>query len=215
MGAATITDLPDGRMPASGPGAMAAGQPGWVRLTHWVNVIAVLILIPSGWRIYNASPIFDFRFPASITLGGWLGGALLWHFAAMWLLFANGIVYLVLTVATGRLRRRFLPLTPRQLIADFVGALRGRLVHDDLSHYNAVQKAAYLGAIALLVLVVLSGLAVWKSVQLPLLRELMGGFDSARVVHFIAMAGLSFFIVVHVVMVVLVPKTLRLITLGR
>jgi thiosulfate reductase cytochrome b subunit len=198
--------------PKAGGGVV---QPGWVRITHWLNVIAVLVLVTSGWRIYDASPIFAFRFPKEITLGGWLGGALLWHFAAMWLLAANGLVYLVLNFATGRWRVRFLPLTPRQLLADFSAALRGRLAHEDLHRYNAVQKAAYLGAIGLLVLVVLSGLAVWKSVQLPLLRELMGGFDSARVVHFFAMAGLVLFFVVHVVMVALVPRTLRLMILGR
>lgn len=209
-------------MAASGPGAPghargAAGvlQPAWVRLTHWLNVIAVLVLILSGWRIYNASPIFDFRFPKEITLGGWLGGALLWHFAAMWLLAVNGLIYLGLNLATGRLRARFWPLTPRQIVADLLAALRGRLGHDDLSHYNAVQKAAYLGAVALLILVVLSGLAVWKSVQFPVLRELMGGFDNARIVHFFAMAGLVLFLLVHVVMVALVPKTLRLMILGR
>ena len=190
-------------------------QPGWVRLAHWLNALAVLVLVASGWRIYNASPIFAFKFPRDLTLGGWLGGALLWHFAAMWLLAVNGLVYLLLNLGTGRLRRRFFPLSPRALVGDFVDALRGRLAHDDLAHYNAVQKAAYLGAIALLVLVVLSGLAVWKSVQLPLLRELMGGFDNARVVHFFAMAGICVFAVVHVVMVALVPRTLLVMLRGR
>ncbi len=204
--------------PVAAPAAQGNGapiQPVWVRITHWLNVLAVLVLVTSGWRIYNASPIFDFRFPKEITLGGWLGGALLWHFAAMWLLFGNGIAYLVTNIASGRLRRRFFPLTPAAILRDLLDALRGRLGHEDLRNYNAVQKFAYLGAVALLVLVVLSGLAVWKSVQLPLLRELMGGFDSARVVHFLAMAGLVFFTVVHVAMVALVPQTLRLMIRGR
>jgi thiosulfate reductase cytochrome b subunit len=190
-------------------------QPGWVRVTHWLNALAVIVLVLSGWRIYDASPIFAFTFPGGITLGGWLGGALLWHFAAMWLLFANGLVYLLLALGTGRLRSRFFPLAPRQVVADLAAALRGRLGHEDLGAYNAVQKAAYLGAIVLLVLVVLSGLAVWKSVQFPLLRAFMGGFDNARIVHFAAMAGIVAFFVVHVVMVALVPKTLRLMVLGR
>jgi thiosulfate reductase cytochrome b subunit len=204
----------DGAVPrVAGP--PRAIQPAWVRVTHWLNVLAVLMLVTSGWRIYNASPIFAFRFPKDITLGGWLGGALLWHFAAMWLLAVNGLVYLVLNIASGRLRRRFWPLSLRQIGADLAAALQGRLAHDDLRQYNAVQKAAYLGAIALLVLVVLSGLAVWKSVQLPLLRELMGGFDNARVVHFFAMAGLVLFTLVHVIMVAVVPRTLLLMIRGR
>jgi len=200
---------------ASPPRRPVTVQPAWVRLTHWLNVLGVLVLMTSGWRIYNASPIFDFKFPKDLTLGGWLGGALLWHFAAMWLLAANGLVYLALNLLTGRLRRRFFPLRPREVLGDFVAALRGRLAHDDLAHYNAVQKLAYLGAVALLVVVVLSGLAVWKSVQLPLLRELMGGFDNARVVHFLAMAGIAFFVLVHVVMVALVPRSLLLMIRGR
>ena len=210
-------------LPASSAGGELPGrsvraatiQPAWVRIAHWLNALAVLVLVASGWRIYNASPIFAFKFPKDLTLGGWLGGALLWHFAAMWLLALNGLLYLAANLASGRLLRRFWPLSPREVLADFLAALRGRLAHDDLSRYNAVQKLAYLGAIALLILVVLSGLAVWKSVQLPLLRELMGGFDNARVVHFFAMGGIVAFAVVHVVMVVLVPKTFLLMIRGR
>ncbi len=190
-------------------------QPAWVRISHWLNALAVLLLVTSGWRIYNASPIFDFRFPKELVLGGWLGGALLWHFAAMWLLAVNGTVYLLLNVLSGRLQRRFLPLTPRQFLADMWAALRGHLAHEDLTHYNAVQKAAYLGAWAILVLLVLSGLAVWKSVQFPLLREIMGGYDNARVIHFFAMTALVFFSAVHIFMVAVVPKTLRVMILGR
>lgn len=201
-------------MTESAPTA-AAIQPLWLRLCHWLNALAVVILVLSGWRIYNASPIYAFRFPASLTLGGWLGGALLWHFAAMWLFFANGLAYLLLNLVTGRARRRFLPLGPRALVADLRAALAGRLAHEDLAHYNAVQKASYLGAIALCVLAVLSGLAVWKSVQLPWLRTLMGGFDNARVVHFLAMGGISAFVAVHLAMVVLVPRTLVTMFRGR
>ena len=190
-------------------------QPAWVRLAHWLNVLAVLILVTSGWRIYNASPIFDFKFPKDLTLGGWLGGALLWHFAAMWLLAVNGLVYLAGNIASGRLGRRFWPLSPRAVVADLIAALRGKLAHDDLAHYNAVQKLAYLGAIALLILVVLSGLAVWKPVQLSPLRELMGGFDNARIVHFVAMSGIVAFVVIHVIMVALVPRSFLLMVRGR
>ncbi len=190
-------------------------QPAWVRITHWLNALAVLVLITSGWRIYNASPIFAFRFPKEITFGGWLGGALLWHFAAMWLLAVNGVIYLAINVISGRLRQRFWPLSAHRILADLRAAVHGRLAHEDLRQYNAVQKFAYLVAIALLVLVVLSGLAIWKSVQLPLLRELMGGYDNARVVHFFAMAGVVLFTLVHVTMVAVVPKTLRVMVFGR
>lgn len=191
-------------------------QPAWVRVTHWINALAVVLMVMSGWQVYEASPIFRFiRFPSAITLGGWLGGALMWHFAIMWLLIANFLVYLGLNLASGRLRRKLLPLSVRSLVTDLVAALRGTLGHEDLSHYNAVQKFAYLVAIVDILLLILSGLAIWKSVQFPLLRTLMGGYDNARVVHFVAMSVLVAFLVVHVVMVALVPRSLLLMIRGR
>ena len=190
-------------------------QPLWLRLNHWINFAALVIMVLSGWRIYNASPIFAFRFPNAITLGGWLAGALLWHFAAMWLLFFNGVMYLFLNVVTGRFRSRFFPLRIRDVMADLMAALKGTLTHDSLSEYNAAQKLAYLFVIADVILLVLSGLVVWKPVQFPLLRTLMGDYDNARVVHFCAMAALLLFFVVHVVMVALVPRTLVTMIRGR
>lgn len=190
-------------------------HPLWLRLSHWINLAALVVMVLSGWRIYNASPIFAFSFPKQITLGGWLGGALLWHFAAMWLVFFNGLVYLLLNIATGRFRNKFFPLRLRELLRDFAAALKGRLAHDTLAEYNAVQKLAYLFVIADIILLVLSGLVVWKSVQFPLLRELMGDYDNARIVHFVAMAALLGFVAVHVVMVALVPRTLVMMIRGR
>lgn len=190
-------------------------HPLWLRVWHWLNALAVVILVLSGWRIYNASPFFDFAFPKGVTLGGWLGGALQWHFAAMWLLFFNGIAYLLMNTLTGRWQRQYFPLTVRQLCADFLAALKGKLVHDDPSHYNAVQRAAYLFVILDLIVMVLSGLVLWKSVQFPLLRELMGGYEAARRVHFTAMALLVGFFIVHVVMVALVPRTFITMIRGR
>ena len=188
----------------------------WLRITHWLNAFAVLIMVTSGWQIYDASPIFrQITFAPAITLGGWLGGALQWHFAAMWLLVANFIVYLAMNVITGRLRRRMFPLSIKSIFTDTGAALRGKLGHDDLTHYNAVQKLAYLAVIADIVIVILSGLAVWKSVQFPLLRALMGGYDNARVVHFVGMSFLVVFFVVHIVMVALVPRSLVLMIRGR
>lgn len=191
-------------------------QPAWVRIAHWLNVLAVLILMLSGWRIYNASPLFpDFIIPRDITLGGWLGGALQWHFAAMWLLFFNGLFYLAMNTATRRFAGKFFPLGPRAVLRDLRAALTGKLHHADLSQYNAVQKLAYLVVILDLVILVLSGMAIWKSVQFPLLRTLMGGYDAARFVHFFAMSALAAFIVVHLVMVALVPRSLLTMIRGR
>jgi thiosulfate reductase cytochrome b subunit len=190
-------------------------HPGWLRVTHWLNALAVLIMVMSGWQIYDASPLFSFEFPHAITLGGWLGGALLWHFAAMWLLFANGVFYLIMGFVSGRFRRQLLPLRPTQVWRDFLAALRGRLAHDDLTQYNAVQKLAYLVAILDLVVIVLSGLVVFKHVQFPHLSALMGGYEGARRVHFFGMALLLAFVLVHVAMAAAVPRTILAMIRGR
>jgi thiosulfate reductase cytochrome b subunit len=186
-----------------------------VRITHWVNALAILAMVMSGWKIYNAAPIFDFSFPNDITLGGWLGGALQWHFAAMWLLALNGMLYLAYGLLSGHLRRRMFPLSPGAMLRDILDALRGRLAHDDLSVYNSAQKAAYLGAIALAVGLILSGLAIWKPVQLYWLASLMGDYEGARLVHFFCMAGIVVFVVVHVAMVLLVPRTFLTMITGK
>jgi thiosulfate reductase cytochrome b subunit len=189
--------------------------PLWLRISHWLNALGVILMVMSGWRVYNASPLFSFSFPNSITLGGWLGGALQWHFAAMWIIFLNGCFYLLSNVVSRRLFTKFLPVSPRAFVADLVAAFRGKLSHDDLKTYNAVQRAAYLFIILDLVILVLSGLVLWKSVQLPLLRDLLGGYETARRIHFFAMSGLVAFLGVHVVMTAFVPRTLVAMIRGR
>ena len=132
-------------------------QPAWVRAVHWTNAFAMVLMIMSGWQIYNASPLFDFTFSKSITLGGWLGGALLWHFAAMWLLMVNGLIYLTVGLATGRFRKKLLPITPEGVISDTKAALTGKLSHEDLTKYNQVQKLLYAGVIVIVTLILMGG----------------------------------------------------------
>jgi thiosulfate reductase cytochrome b subunit len=200
-------------MSATAPSATI--HPGWVRVCHWINAIAILMMIGSGWQIYDASPLFDFiSFPRSIALGNWLGGALLWHFAAMWLLVVNGIVYVALGLASGRFRRKLLPIYPSHVIADIKAALTFKLAHDDLSHYNAVQKVLYASIILTGVVIVASGLSIWKPVQFQELTALFGGYDFARYVHFVAMAAIVGFLVVHVALALIVPKSLRAMVTG-
>jgi thiosulfate reductase cytochrome b subunit len=190
-------------------------HPAVVRVTHWINALAILVMVASGWRIYNASPLFDFKFPKDLTLGGWLAGGLQWHFAAMWLLALNGLVYLLYGFASGRFRRRLLPITIGGILKDVSNALRGKLAHDDLTVYNTAQRAAYVAIILAIVVLVFSGLAIWKPVQLQWLASLMGGYEGARLVHFLAMATVVFIAVVHVVMVILVPRTFPSMITGR
>jgi thiosulfate reductase cytochrome b subunit len=196
-------------------GAAANVHPLWVRVTHWINALAMLVMIGSGWQIYNASPLFDFSFSTDFTIGGWLAGALLWHFAAMWIVVLNGLVYVTLGIATGRFRRKLLPIRPRELVADLIAAVTFKLSHADLSVYNAIQKLLYLGVIGAGVVIVLSGIAIWKPVQYQELTALFGGYDTARYVHFFAMSSIVAFLVVHVVLAVIVPKSLRAMIIGR
>ncbi len=190
-------------------------HPAVVRITHWINAFAILVMVVSGWRIYNADPLFPFKFPNELTLGGWLAGALQWHFAAMWLLALNGLVYLLYGLVSGHLRRKLTPLTPAAVLRDIRDAFRGKLAHDDLSVYNAAQRAAYLVAIVLLVLLIVSGLVLWKPVQFYALGMLMGDYEGVRYVHFFAMAALVAFVFVHVIMVALVPRTFPSMFTGR
>ena len=199
----------------SAPPARPVIHPRWLRITHWVNALAMIVMIGSGWQIYNASPLFPFMFPTQITLGGWLAGALLWHFAAMWLLVVNGIVYVALGLITGRFRRKLLPIRSAEVAADMKAALTFRLAYADLTVYNAVQRLAYVGVLLAGVLVVLSGLALWKPIQLQELAWLFGGYEGSRYVHFFAMAAIVGFVVIHVVMALIVPRSLRAMLTGR
>ena len=190
-------------------------HPAVVRASHWINVIAMVIMVTSGWRIYNAAPVFPLKFPAAITLGGWLGGALQWHFAAMWLLAINGLVYLAYGTASGHFRTKLFPISPRAVLEDVLAAARGKLTHGDLTVYNAGQRAAYVTLILAMTVLVISGLAVWKPIQLQTLAALLGGYEGARVVHFLAMALSVLIVVAHVVMVAFVPKTFPTMITGR
>lgn len=186
-----------------------------VRLTHWVAAAAMLCMIGSGWQIYNASPILPFTFPPWATLGGWLAGGIAWHFAAMWVLMAAGLVYLAHGFASGHFRRDIRPQGVRRTAQDFALALRLRL-HHRAGAYNAVQRLFYTGVLVVATLAVLSGLAIWKPVQLGWLSWLLGGYDVARRIHFTMMALIVAFLIVHLTLVAIVPSTLvGMITGGR
>ena len=185
-----------------------------VRITHWLNAVAVVVMIGSGLQIHNAYPILPFQIPSFLTIGGWLGGALLWHFAFMWLLVANALLMFSFGVLSGRYRRKLLPITPSAVVGDVKAALTGKLGHGDLSLYNAVQKVMYLGVLAAIVLVIISGISIWKPVQFQVLTALFGGFQGARLVHFLSMAAILGFLVIHIIMSLLVPASLRAMIRG-
>lgn len=202
-------------------------HPLFVRFTHWINAIAIIIMIGSGWHIYNNHPIIEgFMFPRWAVLGGdpeltyrlnkdvGFGNALLWHFAAMWVFFINGTAALIYGFATGRLQSRWLPIRPGEVWHDFREALRFHLAHDDPRMYNGVQKLSYVGVLLAAFLVFLSGLAIWKPVQFSWLTWMFYDFQGARLAHFIGMILIVLFLVVHVSLAFLVPKTLVGMTKG-
>lgn len=180
-----------------------------LRIMHWTNAVVMIIMIGSGWKIYNDEVIFGFlHFPQEIVLGVWAQHALQWHFFGMWILVINGLAYLAYGLATGRFARLLFPIRPREVVQEMVAALTFRLKHQDLTHYNAVQKLLYVGVITIIIVQVASGLAIWKPVQFSGLVGLFGGFQAARLVHFLGMTAIVLFLVVHVTLALLVPRTL-------
>jgi len=182
---------------------------------HWLNALAIVILILSGWKIYNDEVLFGWlHFPEWMTMGGEAQGGLQWHFFAMWLLMANGLCYLVYGIWTGRFRRQLFPIPPREVLSNIRDALAFRLSHQNITRYNAVQKLLYAGIIAVVVVQVLSGWAVWKPVQLSELAAVFGSFQGSRLVHFMGMAAIVAFLVVHVALALVVPKTIVAMVTG-
>ena len=199
-------------MTARQPAAEVGGRrlhPWPVRVMHWINAVAMIVMIGSGWGIYNDDVLIPgVHFAHWMRLGGWAAESLQWHFAAMWLLMANGLAYLVYGFATGRLRERLLPIRVAEVIQTVRDTLRFHVAHEDLTVYNAVQKILYIVVIAAGVSQVLTGLAIWKPVQFAGLVSLLGGFQGARIVHFLGMSVIVGFLLVHVALSLLVPQTL-------
>ena len=180
-----------------------------VRIMHWINALAMFIMIGSGWKIYNDEVIFGWlHFPEALTIGHWAQHGLQWHFFGMWLIVLNGLSYLTYGLVTGRFKRMLLPVRWSELIATIKDALRFRLSHDDPTHYNTVQKLLYIGVICAGILIVISGLAIWKPIQFSELLALFGSFQNARLVHFLCMTAIVLFIAVHISLALLVPHTL-------
>ena len=180
-----------------------------VRIMHWINVVAMFVMVGSGWGIYNDYVIIPgFAFPDNVRLGDGAESSLLWHFAGMWLLGLNGLCYLIYGFATGRFRERLLPIRVADIMATIRETLRLHLAHEDLTTYNAVQKLLYIVVILAGISQVVTGLAIWKPVQLSELVTLLGGFQTARVIHFLGMSVIVGFVLVHIALAVLVPRTL-------
>ena len=184
-------------------------HPAVVRIMHWINAGAMIVMITSGWGIYNDDVIIrGLHFAHGIRLGDWAAWSLNWHFAGMWFLALNGLAYLVYGAVTRRLWERYLPIRPSEFIRTIWDTLHFKIKHEDLTTYNAVQKVLYIVAILASISQVVSGIAIWKPVQFSGLVGLLGGFEQARVIHFAGMAIIFGFLLVHVALALLVPQTL-------
>ena len=201
-----------------------------VRVTHWVNVIALPLMVASGLRIFNAYPAFARKgetfccypfegksIPAAFTFGGWLAGARHWHFAVMWLLVINALIYLGFLYLHGEWR----DLAPRrgdvhrawEMIQFYAFARRD---HPHQGKHNTLQKSAYFAMPIIAAIIVLSGISIWKPVQLHWLTMLFGGYVWARYVHFVAMIVLVGLVLGHVFMVFAVdPYSIPSMITGR
>jgi len=187
-----------------------------VRIMHWTNAVAIILMILSGWKIYNDDIIFSWlHFDEDFTLGGEAQGALQWHFAIMWILAINGLCYVLYGLFSGRFRRMLLPFSIAGLFADIKAAITFTLDHGDLTKYNMVQKLLYGGVIVVVILQVVSGLALWKPIQFSWLIPLFYSFQGARLVHFILMTAIVLFILIHVALALTVPQTLVAMITGN
>src|SRR5271165_1586388 len=186
-----------------------------LRIMHWINAVAMLIMISSGWKIYNDDVILGWlHFPEALTLGHWAQHGLQWHFFGMWILALNGIAYVTYGLVTGRFRRMLFPIRWRELLKDMYDAVHFRLAHDDPTHDNAVQRLLYVGILLVGVLIVITGLVLWKPIQFSELTALLGGFQTVRIIHFLCMSAIVLFLIVHVTLALLVPRTLVAMVTG-
>jgi thiosulfate reductase cytochrome b subunit len=176
---------------------------------HWINAAVMMVMITSGWGIYDDDVIIHgLHFSGFWRLGDWAAWSLNWHLAGMWFFGINGLVYLIYGLVTGRFRERLLPIRWRDIIHTVIDTLHFKFAHEDLTVYNAVQKILYIVVIFAGIDQVLTGLAIWKPVQFSGLVTLFGGFQSARVFHFAGMVVIVGFLILHVVVAFLVPKTI-------
>jgi Ni/Fe-hydrogenase b-type cytochrome subunit len=192
------------------PVLAAYEHPRVVRFAHWLNAISLFVLIASGLRIFRAFPSFGskvpqkvlLKVPEKLTLGGWLGGALQWHFTFMWIFVSTGLIYVVYQLFSGNYRQVL--FMPRDVSGVWPMARHYFLFGpkpEIKEAYNPLQKLAYTSSILFGVLATVSGIVLYKPVQFWWLAFLLGGFHMTRIWHFLAMCGFLAFIPGHLVMV--------------
>jgi thiosulfate reductase cytochrome b subunit len=195
-------------------------QPLAIRVSHWLNFFLLLGLIASGLQIFGAYPAFaergaafccypfsGKRFPETIRLGGWLAGGLKWHLFLMWPFVLNGLVWVGYLLGSGEWRRRlFRPRDARGAWDMTLYYARLRRQKPAYEVYNGLQRLAYTGTLALGVLAVATGFAIWKPVSLWPLVDIFGGYVWARFWHFLSVWAFLGFLVGHLFMTLVVDR---------
>lgn len=188
-------------------------HPWAVRFSHWANAVTVTVLTMSGLQIFSAFPSFGPKIPqenlieampGALALGGWLGGALQWHFTFMWIFAGSGLLYVVSQIVSGHYRTVL--FTPRDVRGVWPMARHYFLFGPkppSTGQYNPLQKLAYTSTLGFGAVSVLTGLVMYKPIQFSAVAWLVGGYDGARLIHFLAMCGTLAFIPGHLVMVAL------------
>lgn len=204
-----MQETPSETVPAGHKSSGRRLHPVPIRIMHWANAAIMLVMITSGWGIYDDDVIIHgLHFSKFWRLGEWAAWSLNWHLAGMWFFTINGVLYLGYGLMTGRFRERLWPIRPGDILHTVGETFRFKFAHEDLTVYNAVQKLLYVIVILACINQALSGIAIWKPVQFSGLVTLYGGFQSARVFHFAGMAVIVGFLIVHVTLALIVPKTI-------
>ncbi|SGY85966.1 cytochrome b/b6 domain-containing protein [Moritella viscosa] len=180
---------------------------GLIRILHALNAISVIGLISSGWAIFNASPLYPISFPVSLSLGGYLTEALQWHFLLIWLFVFSSILFVLSRLLSLTVAPNLWPISIKKIVNETQQVLTFNLKHY-IGEYNHIQRMFYLTAFLLFIVLILSGLGLWKPVQFQVINYIVGGYENMRRVHFWAMVSISTFIIVHLSMVIMVPSTL-------
>ena len=189
-------------------------RPGLLRMSHWLNAILILAMLLSGFGIYNGSPYFHFQFPEFLIIGSTVVESAQWHLALMWIFVTASLAYLIFGIFSGHFRRHFIWASRARLYADIKKALTFKLKYQPHS-YNAIQRIAYSVVCILIVVLVLSGLALWQPVQFQVLTLLMGDYENTRTIHFVATSLLVSFMLIHLSMALAFPRAIWAMITGK
>ncbi len=185
---------------------LEAKHPRAIRWLHWINFPLLIIMIWSGLLIYWANDVyitFPDWFYNWFSIGHRLAAGMAWHFLFMWLFAINGAAYVIYTIVSGEWRylvpnRKSLREAWQVLLHD----LHLSKSKPPRRKFNGAQQIAYTSIIVMGAGSIVTGLAIWKSVQFGWLTTLLGGYRAARFEHFLLTIGFVLFFLVHIAQVI-------------